>query len=195
VRSSRKVLFDSGWLRVVELNGWFHSTEPANSKDNMAVAVLPYRKIRLPESKVCIGGDVGQPRQTNWSPKYTHEFLSRFELNPAHMTDLLHQCSVITGACETGDPLYHAKMELLEEGGYDIPEGRFKFLGVVFPAKSSSTRLHLYTVRIYQRDIQQEAKGDGGKNEKKEYSSWVGRKQMIACKDPYVHTIMLRGNL
>lgn len=169
---SRKVLFDSKWLRVVELDGWFHASEPSQSKDNKAVAVLPYRM-----------------RKTG------PQFLSRFELNPAHMTDLIHQVSVITGACETGNPRYHAKMELLEEGGYDIEEDRFKFLGVVNPMKASCTELYLYIVRIYNRDDREDPRGDGGNHESKEYASWVERKVMLACKDPYAHTMMLRGNL
>lgn len=169
---SRKVLFDSQWLRVVELNGWFHASEPSISKDNKAVAVLPYRKN-----------------------KNSIQFLSRFELNPAHMTDLIHQVSVITGACETGNPRYHAKMELLEEGGYNIPEERFKFLGVVNPMKASCTQLYLYIIRIYQKDKREEAKGDGGEHESKEYADWVDRQTMINCKDPYAHTMILRGNL
>ncbi len=182
----RKVLFDHKWLRVVELDGWFVASEPAQSKHNMAVAVLPYRKKKIP----VIGG---HPVELD-SP-YCHQFLARYELNPAHMTDLLHQPAAITGACETGKPLYHAKMELLEEGGYNIPEDRFKFQGIVSPMKASCTKLHLYTVRIYQKDEQLVAKGDGGKHEQKEYASWVDRKVMVACKDPYIHTMMLRGNL
>lgn len=181
----RKVLHDTGWLRIVELNGWFHASEPSQSKDNLAVAVLPYRLRRDHETEQAAGMPVA----------FKPEFLSRFELNPAHMTDLLHQASVITGACETGKPRYHAKMELLEEGGYNIPEDRFRFLGVVNPMKASCTQLHLYAVRIYSRDKQQTAKGDGNNHEKKEYAAWVNRKIMLACKDPYVHTMMLRGNL
>ena len=176
--TKRKVLFDNKWLRVVELDGWFVASEPAASKNNMAVAVLPYYYYSNPNTG-----------------KYSYEFLSRFELNPAHMTNTKHQLSVITGACETGNPLYHAKMELLEEGGYDIPEDRFKFLGVVCPLKASSTKLHLYTVRIYGKDKQIVANGDGGEHEKKEYAQWVSREEMITCKDPYVHTIMMREGI
>jgi len=180
---SRKVLFDHKWLRVVELDGWFVASEPAQSKHNMAVAVLPYRVKRNKTLQLMTK-----------SSKYTvkHEFLSRFERNPAHMTDLLPQVSIITGACETGNPLYHAKMELLEEGGYDIPEDRFESVGIVSPMKASCTKLHLYTVRIYGRDKREEPKGDGSEHEKKEYASWVSKATMIGAKDPYIHTIILR---
>jgi len=172
----RKVLFKNRWLTVVELDNWFIATEPTRSKNNMAVAVLPYKKVKT-------------------SKHYENKFLSRFELNPAHMTSLSHQASIITGACETGDPLYHAKMELLEEGGYNIPEDRFKFLGIVSPIKTSRTRLYLYTVQIYRTDIQSAIQGDGGTHEQKEYAKWIDRNQMIAAKDPYIHTIMLRAKL
>jgi hypothetical protein len=189
----REVIFDNKWLRVVKLDGWFVASEPAQSKDNMAVAVLPYRKTFLsPEpNPLSINGKL-QPSPTR---KYKNQFLARYELNPAHMTDLLHQVSIITGACETGNPLYHAKMELLEEGGYDIPEDRFKFMGIVSPMKASCTKLHLYTVRICRKDECLDAKGDGGVHEAKEYAGWVDRNTIINCKDPYAQTIILRGNL
>ena len=184
---SRKVIFYNNWIRVVQLDDWFFASEQVQSKNNMAVAVLPYRKVKIKNDTINI--------KEAGNETYKHEFLSRFELNPAHMTDLLHQSSIITGACETGNPLYHAKMELLEEGGYDIPEKRFKFMGIVSPMKASCSRLHLYTVRIYQKDKQKQTKGDGSIHEKREYASWVDRKTMIACKDPYVHTIMMRAEL
>ena len=171
-KTSREVLFDSPFIRVVKLDGWFYSTEPAQSKGNLAVAVLPYRKTG-----------------------HGKEFLSRFELNPAHMTDHQHQVSIITGACETGDPLYHAKHELLEEAGYDIPEQRFNHHGFVCPAKASSMKLHLYSVRILAKDKRKEYHGDGSRNESKEFAEWVDREMMVYAKDPYIHTIMMRGKL
>ena len=183
---TRKILFDNKWLRTVLLDGWFVASEPAQSKNNTAVAVLPYRIKREKSMKLCVTKD-------NYN--YKHEFLSRFECNPAHVIDLLHQVSIITGACETNNPLYHAKMELLEEGGYDIPEDRFKFVGIVNPMKASCTKLHLYTVRILGKDKHIIPKGDGSKYEQKEYASWVSRDTMIAAKDPYIQTIILRENL
>ena len=166
------MIFDNKWLRVVKLNGWFISCEPGTSKDNKAVAVLPYRR-----------DEYGDPV----------EFLSRIELNPAHMVkDEEHQISIITGACETGDALYHARMELIEEGGYDIPEDRFEFLGIVNPQKSSSTRLYLYAVEITDEDIQGFYEGDGSYNESKEYCEWICSTIMIIAKDPYIQTIILR---
>jgi len=178
--TNRKVLFDHKWLRVVELNGWFAASEPAASKDNLTVAVLPFRKVREDNTKDTI---------------FKNQFLSRFERNPAHMTDLLHQVSIITGACETGNPLYHAQQELKEEGGYDIPQERFRFMGEVCPMKASCSRLHLYSVRIFNKDEQVDPTGDGSIHEQKEYVSWVSRETMLAAKDPYIHTIMLRAGL
>lgn len=169
---SRKVLFDSKWLRIVELDGWFHASEPSRSQHNMAVAVLPYRK-----------------------KKSGIEFLARFELNPAHMTDSKHQASIITGACETGVPLYHARQELIEEAGYDIPAERFQPQGIVSPLKASATKLHLYSVRIIGKDKRQEYHGDGGEHESREFAQWVHRETMIWAKDPYIQTIMMRAGL
>lgn len=169
---SREILFDNKWVRVVKLNGWFVSTEPAASKDNKAVAVLPYKR-----------DEFGDPM----------EFLSRLELNPAHMEDeTSQQISIITGVCETGDALYHARMELLEEGGYNIPEERFEFLGVVNPQKASCTKLHLYAVEIKEDDIQGTYEGDGSENEAKEDCAWLCSTLMITAKDPYIQSIMLR---
>jgi len=176
----RKVLFKSSHLNVIELDGWFYATEPANSEDNLAVAVLPWRKRK---------GEV--------------EFLARFELNPAHLlcssyvkcTDTPHQVSIITGACETSDPLHHAKMELLEEAGYCIDESRFKSYGVVSPIKSSCTKLCLYAVRVTAKDTQLDYRGDGSGNESKEFAQWVDRYTMVAAKDPYIQTIILRAGL
>ena len=170
--NKREVLFEDKWLRVVKLDGWFVASEPTQSKDNKAVAVLPYRL-----------DDEGDPM----------EFLSRLELNPAHMgDDPAAQLSIITGACETGDPLYHAKMELLEEGGYNIDEERFEFLGVVNPMKASSTRLYLYAVEIKDTDIQGVFEGDGSTNEAKESAEWVIAPLMLTAKDPYIQSIMMR---
>ena len=177
----RKVLFKNPWLTVVELDDWFIATEPTQSKGNRAVAVLPYREVSAP------------PNATSW--QHRNEFLARFELNPAHMTGLSHQTSIITGACETGNPLHHAKAELLEEGGYDIPEDRFVFLGIVSPIKTSCTKLHLYAVQIYLGDKQVPAQGDGGVHDRKEYAEWVSKDTMIAAKDPYIHTIIMRAKL
>jgi 8-oxo-dGTP pyrophosphatase MutT (NUDIX family) len=176
----RKVLFKSTHLNVVELDGWFYATEPANSEDNLAVAVLPWR-----------------------IHKGAKEFLARFELNPAHLlctghikcTDTPHQVSIITGACETGDALYHAQHELIEEAGYYIDKSRFESCGVVSPIKSSCTKLCLYTVRIKRTDTQLDYRGDGLGNESREFAEWVDRSVMIKAKDPYIHTIMLRAGL
>ena len=169
---SRKVLWQNKWLRVVELNGWFTAHEPVNSKNNLAVAVLPY--------KITLKGKM---------------YLSRYELNPAHMTahgTIYHQPSIITGACETGSPIYHAQQELLEEAGYKIPANRFKWCGIVSPSKTSCTRMHLFSVRILGRDKRQEYTGDGSGNEAKEYADWVDAETMKWAKDPYIQTIMMR---
>ena len=176
----RRVLFKSTHLNVVELDGWFYATEPANSEKNLAVAVLPYRKS-----------------------KNNIEFLARFELNPAHLlfenhtrwADGLHQVSIITGACETGDPLYHAQHELIEEAGYHVDQSRFNFHGIVSPIKSSCTQMCLYSIRILSRDRQLTYRGDGSGNESKEFAEWVDRSTMIQAKDPYIHTIILRAGL
>lgn len=169
---TREILFEDKWLRVVKLNGWFVASEPTQSKDNMAVAVLPYK---LDEE-----GDACQ-------------YLSRLELNPAHMEEEdKHQISVITGACETGNPLYHAKMELLEEGGYDIPESRFNFVGMVNPMKASCTKLYLYVVEIEDTDIQGAYEGDGSDNESREDCAWFAPPLMITAKDPYIQTMIMR---
>ena len=165
-----KTLFENKWIEVVELNGWFTATKPVQSKDNKTVAVLPYR---IKDNK--------------------KEFISRFELNPAHLDgEMNHQVSIITGACETGDPLFHARMELREEAGYEIPEDRFMFHGIVRTSKTSMSKMHLYSVKINESDEQLAYSGDGSGNEAKEYAEWVSYLDMLTAKDPYIHTIMLR---
>lgn len=167
----REVLFNNKWLRVVKLDGWFIASEAAQCINDIAVAVLPYRKDRYG----------------------TIEYLSRFELNPAHLDEPgKHQVSIITGACETGESLYHAKMEVLEETGYDISEDRFIPHGIVCPNKTSTTKLHLFSVRILAKDKQNDYTGDGSNNEAKEYADWVSYDTMLQAKDPYIHTIMMR---
>jgi 8-oxo-dGTP pyrophosphatase MutT (NUDIX family) len=167
---TRQVLFENKWMSVVLLDGWFVASEPSASKDNMAVAVLPYRVK---------GGRI--------------EYLARMEKNPAHITAPdIPQMSIITGACETGKPLYHAKTELLEEGGYDISESRFIPCGIVNPLKGSCTRMFLYGIRIYPRDRQTEPEGDGGGHEQTESAAWQTHNEMLWAKDPYIQTIMMR---
>ena len=167
--TSRKVLYENKWLRTVELNNWYIASECPATKENKMVAVLPFKKYNN-----------------------TNLFLARFELNPAHMIDNNHQVSIITGACETGNILYHAQQELLEEGGYHIPKQRFNYHGIVNPLKSSCIQMYLYSVEIFDNDKQYECKGDGSLNESKEYSRWVSHPTMINAKDPYIHSIMLR---
>lgn len=167
---SRKVLFNNKWLSVVLLDNWFVASEPSASKYSMAVAVLPYR---LKKTGV--------------------EFLARMERNPAHAAfPYFPQISIITGACETGNPLRHAQAELLEEGGYDIRTDRLLHCGVVSPLKTSCTRLHLYSVRILSRDKQTAPTGDGSKHERHDYAEWHSYQDMVWAKDPYIQTIILR---
>ena len=168
----REVLFSDTYIRVVKLDDWFLATESPRSMNDINVAVLPWRKN-----------------------KKSTQFLSRFELNPAHMTNKNPQVSIITGACETEDPLYHAQQELLEEAGYDINKSRFNFHGEVSPMKSTCTKIHLYSVRIISKDKRQEYHGDGSSHEHREYADWTNRNNMIWAKDPYIHTIMMRAGL
>jgi 8-oxo-dGTP pyrophosphatase MutT (NUDIX family) len=166
---SRKVLFNNKWLSVVLLDGWFVASEPSASKYNLAVAILPYRL-----------------RKTGV------EFLARIERNPAHTVLKQHQISIITGACETGNPLRHAQIELLEEGGYDIETDRLLHCGIVNPLKTSCQRLCLYSVRILSRDKQVTPAGDGSEHEQHDYAEWHSYQDMVWAKDPYIQTIILR---
>lgn len=169
--TEKKLLFENKWLNVYELAGWFVASSPARSKDHKAVAVLPY-----------IVDEDGDPVT----------FLARLEYNPAHgATKDCLDVSIITGACETGDQLHHAKMELLEESGYDIEEDRFEHMGMVRLGKADMTEMHLYAVEITAYDIQGDQIPDGD-NESVEDVMWVSAPVMLTSKDPYTQTIMLR---
>jgi 8-oxo-dGTP pyrophosphatase MutT (NUDIX family) len=168
----KQILFSNKWINVLKLDDWFVATEPATCYENTAVAVLPWRNNKQAEKK---------------------QYLARFELNPAHLEkENEHQLSIITGACETENILFHAQQELIEEAGYHIAQKRFEFHGVVRPLKTSVTEMCLFSIEIKETDIQQEYHGDGTENEKKEFVKWVSYEDLIGAKDPYIHTILLR---
>ena len=71
----------------------------------------------------------------------------------------------------------------------------FKLLGSCRPLKSSMAKMWLYAVQIFPSDKQCEASGDGTAAEEGAFPIWTSREDIIECKDPYVHTIVVRLGL
>jgi hypothetical protein len=169
---SKQLLFKNEWLSTMLYNGWYVATEETRCR-NTLVCVLPYRRV---------------------SNKF--EFLLRYEHNPAHESEdsdmKEYVPSAITGGCEKYNPKQHAVEELAEEGGYHMRAERMIFLGTCRPLKSSSCTMHIYAVSISALDVQTNASGDGTPGETGAWPDWVDEEELLRCKDPYIHTALLR---
>lgn len=146
---SRRVLWENGWIRVVEIDGWYTCTELCvDGRKTDGVLVIGLRM------------ELSQP-----------EFLVRMEHTPCHGEGL--NLTSITGNIDEGEtPGQAAVRELLEESGYSAQESRMKYLGWVYPSKASDYKQHLFAVDLTglpQGDIV----GDGTKGEEGAYSMWV----------------------
>jgi hypothetical protein len=165
----KKILYENKWINLVKLNDWYVCTDEVRTDNNNFVCVLPYATIK--------------GRRL--------EYLLRMEKNPAHHpTKPL--ISAITGQCETGIVRYHAQMELKEEGGYSVPASRLIYLGDCNPFKSSMAKMHLFVAPIYKTDVPHKAEGDGTFGEQGSYPLWVEKICLLACKDPYIQTTLVR---
>ena len=165
----KKILFKNKWINVIELDDWYICTDEVRTKNNDFVCVLPFYKV-TPSRK---------------------EYLLRMEHNPAHESTGM-TLSAITGQCETGVIKYHAQQELKEEGGYTVPISRLIYLGECSPFKSSMAKMHLFTVQIHKTDVAHDASGDGTRGEAGSFPIWQDKIGLIQCKDPYIHTALVR---
>lgn len=118
------------------------------------------------------------------------KFLGRFENTPSHSDDI-ELCSLTGGIDKGNTPTQTAVIELEEEAGIKKEEKDFKSLGTVRPSKSSDTTVHLFAIDCNDVEIG-EIKGDGSEGEKGSYCKWVTKEELINCKDPLVHTMLLR---
>jgi len=118
------------------------------------------------------------------------KILGRFERTPAHSDDI-ELCS-LTGGVDDGDkPDETAIRELYEEAGITKEIKDLEPLGTVRPSKSSDTVVYLYAVNCEDVDIKK-TDGDGSDGEKGSYCKWIDRSEVIECKDPLLHTMLLR---
>lgn len=130
-----KILFDSKWLQLREVDNYVYSHEIRCN--GMIVLILPYRRI---------GKD-------GW------EFLIREETTPCWSP--LPTLSAMTGGVENPEnPVDDAARELFEESGYSVSAEALVFLGKCRASKSSDTYYHLYTVDL--AGIEPEEAGGGG---------------------------------
>lgn len=173
-------LFKNKWVTVVEKtldNGSKYVYSKADWCSSEGVAILPYRARAINE---------------DWG-YYKPEFLGRFEICPAHSDDI-ELCSITGGMDKEGEsPAFTAKRELIEEGGYDVPVENFVYLGTVRPSKASDTTTHLFAVDLDKGANEVEATGDGTLGEEGAYCDWVSLEEATDCKDPLVHTILMRA--
>lgn len=78
----------------------------------------------------------------------------------------------ITGGVEDDDPNTTATMELLEEGGYNVPFSKFIPIGVTKIAKHADTDVYMYAVDLT-NIVRVQDYGDGSMGEKISYSYWA----------------------
>ena len=167
-----KMLFHNDWLSLKEKDGKYVYSHEERCNGHM-VAVLGWR-----------------------SKEQSLEILGRYEVCPAH-DDGLKLCSLTGGIDKNnGDweklALEFAEKELKEESGITIPKKKFKSLGIVRPTKSTDTYVHLFSVELMNEEPLSEPEGDGSEGEKGSYCKWVSYDEAVNCKDPLLHSMMLR---
>jgi hypothetical protein len=169
-----KTLFSNKWTSVKEItldNGAQYVYASAEWCGSEGVAVLGYRSIETLEK---------------------FEILGRYEICPSH-SELPELCSITGGMDKEGEsPVFTAKRELIEEGGYDVPVEKFVYLGTVRPSKASDNTTHLFVVNL-DGAKEVEAIGDGTLGEEGAYCSWIDVHEMANAKDPLLHTMFLRA--
>lgn len=168
----RKTLFENDWLSVIELDGWYVASEESRTKDNTLVAVLGFRH-RMSDG--------------HWNEL---EFVGRYEWCPAHNQHGRLELSTLTGGVESADEEQDAVRELAEEAGVEKRTDELIDLGTVFPIKSSTACLRLFAVYVTEELTR--TKGDGTRGEQDAFCEWVSERTMLSCKDPYMHTMIMR---
>jgi len=167
-RDSSRVLFDTEWLQLKEVDGYVYSHEIRCN--GSIVVVLPYRRV---------GKDA-------W------EFLLRDEVTPCWGGDKPTR-SAITGGVENGEPLEDAVRELKEEAGYTIAPDKFEFLGKCRGTKSSDTYYFLYAVDLAGQ-TPTKALGDGSKGDLAP-AVWVYGSDVCALEDAQAITAYSKARL
>ena len=167
--SKTKTIFSNEWLSLKDKGGYIFAHE--SRCHGHIVAVLGWRK------------------------KKEMEILGRFEDCPAHDNGI--SLSSLTGGIEEkGDwdamSLKFAQQELREEAGIEVDKDRFVSLGTIRPLKSSDAIIHLYSIELPDEEPVEDPEGDGSQGEVGAYCEWVSLEDAIDCKDPLVHSAILR---
>lgn len=156
------------WLALRVEDGWYEYASELGGTGDLVV-VLGFKK------------DPGEPFQ----------LLGRFETVPCHDGKL--KLVSLTGKAESTDWKTEAHRELVEESGVKgVEPGQLHDVGIVYPSKAMDTIAHLFVVDLTGHELG-EAKGDGTKGEEGTYCEWVPLEDMVDCKDPLVHVLMLRA--
>lgn len=175
--SKLTTLFENKWLNVQEKeldNGAKYVYSSAPWCGSEGVAILPFRSITSDGFS-----DI--------------EFLGRYEINPAH-SEQVELCAITGGMDKEGEsPVFTAVRELIEEGGYEVPVENMIYLGTVRPSKSTDSTQHLFAVDIDKGAKEVKATGDGTLGEVGAYCAWINTDQLVAQKDPLLHTILIRA--
>jgi 8-oxo-dGTP pyrophosphatase MutT (NUDIX family) len=160
-----KVNYRGPWLEIRTTPGGYEYVHSVPN-DGMAVAVLGYFK-----------------------DGHTVSFLGRYEVCPAH-GDTTALCA-LTGMVDKGEsPLQAAVRELEEESGYKVVRGALVYMGHVRPSKASDTIIHAFACDLSGM-LPSQALGDGTELEKDAYCRAVSIKEIIASKDPVLHSMAL----
>lgn len=124
-------------------------------------------------------------------PEADPAFVGRMEKCPAHSDDDMTLCA-LTGGMEGGEPpLSAAIREFEEESGIQADPGKFIYLGTTRPSKAMDTVVYLFGVDATGKEMGT-AQGDGSSGEAGTYCHWVTADDLIKCKDPLTHTMLLR---
>lgn len=165
-KTKEKILFKNKWVSLKEINGYsFLHEERSKGK---IVAVLGYK---IKEKQL--------------------EILGRFEITIAH-NNSMELCSLTGGIEENESALDSAVRELFEESGIKENKENFVSLGTIKNYKAADTTTYLYCVNLQGKDPAEKAKGDGTGGEKDTYCKWISADEIIDCKDPLTHSMLLR---
>lgn len=163
-----KVLFEDKWFQVVDVEGIV-----GLKNKEMSVAVMPYRV-----NEMGVITEIGLLKELNY-----------FREGDYAQT-------LITGTIEYEDDslLYTAKRELLEEGGFELPEddnARWLFLGPVYLYKTSDQMIPVFAVDVTGIE-QKAAEGDGSEKENKSKLEMVEVGNGIASTEALVLASFLK---
>lgn len=128
------IVFDGKWLKVKKTpKGYFFSER----KGINSIAVLLYRKI-IKNSREYLEVLVRlQPLPIDNSQSNDDKEIPK-----------LFECP-ITGSLEEGiSSIGQTRIEVMEEAGYDIPEGGFKYVGEYYVGTQTNEKVFMYIVNV-----------------------------------------------